>query len=51
MGFFPTDKPKYLALVIIDEPRGAYYGSVVAAPCAREIFEGIISLKDIKAMQ
>ena len=51
VGFFPTDKPKYLALVIIDEPQGAYYGSVVAAPCAREIFEGIISLKDIKAMQ
>ena len=47
VGFFPADKPKYLALVIINEPQGAYYGSVVAAPCAREIFEGIISLKGI----
>lgn len=47
VGFFPADKPKYLALVIINEPHGAYYGSVVAAPCAREIFEGIISLKGI----
>ena len=48
VGFFPADNPKYLALVVIDEPQGAYYGSVVAAPCARDVFEGIISLKDIK---
>ncbi len=50
VGFFPTNKPKYLALVVIDEPKGAYYGSVVAAPCAKEIFEGIISLKNIQAV-
>lgn len=48
VGFFPADKPKYLALVTVDEPQGAYYGSVVAAPCAKEIFEGIISLKNIQ---
>lgn len=48
VGFFPADKPEYLALVIVDEPQGAYYGSVVAAPCAKEIFEGIISLKNIQ---
>lgn len=49
VGFFPVDNPKYLALVIVDEPKGAYYGSVVAAPCAGEIFQGIIRLKDIQA--
>lgn len=49
VGFFPADSPKYLALVIVDEPQGAYYGSVVAAPCAREIFQGIIDLKNIQA--
>ena len=48
VGFFPAEKPQYLALVIVDEPQGAYYGSVVAAPCARDIFEGIISLKNIQ---
>jgi len=47
VGFFPANAPEYLALVIVDEPQGAYYGSVVAAPCAKEIFEGIISLKNI----
>lgn len=47
VGFFPASSPKYLVLVIVDEPQGAYYGSVVAAPCAKEIFEGIISLKNM----
>jgi cell division protein FtsI/penicillin-binding protein 2 len=47
VGFLPVQSPQYLALVIIDEPKGAYYGSVVAAPCAGEIFQGIISLKNI----
>ena len=49
VGFFPADNPKYLTLVIVDEPQGAYYGSVVAAPCAKDVFEGIISLKNIQA--
>ena len=44
VGYFPADDPRYLALVIVDEPQGAYYGSTVAAPCAKEIFEGIIDL-------
>ena len=48
VGFFPSDKPQYLTLVIVDEPQGAYYGSVVAAPCAGEIFQRIISLKNIQ---
>jgi len=51
VGFFPADNPQYLALVIIDEPQGAYYGSSVAAPCAKEIFEGIIALKNIQPYQ
>ncbi|MBQ8374761.1 MAG: stage V sporulation protein D [Clostridia bacterium] len=48
VGFFPADDPQYLALVIVDEPQGAYYGSVVAAPCAGEIFQGIIDLKGLQ---
>ena len=47
VGFFPVEQPKYLSLVIVDEPQGAYYGSVVAAPVAGEVFNGIISLKNI----
>lgn len=47
VGFFPANAPKYLALVVIDEPQGAYYGSVVAAPCAKEIFSSIIDAKNV----
>jgi stage V sporulation protein D (sporulation-specific penicillin-binding protein) len=48
VGFFPANDPKYLALVIIDEPQGANYGSIVAAPYAKQIFEQIIYYKEIK---
>ena len=46
VGFFPADAPEYVVLVIIDEPQGQYYGSVVAAPCAGEIIRGIIALDE-----
>ncbi len=48
VGFFPADKPQYLALIIVDEPQGTYYGSTVAAPVAKEIFEDIIRIKNIQ---
>ncbi len=48
VGYFPANNPKYLALVIIDEPVGQYYGSTVASPYAKEVFEGIIKLKNLK---
>lgn len=47
-GFFPANKPQYLALIVVDEPQGTYYGSAVAAPVAKEIFEDIIKLKNIE---
>ncbi len=47
VGFFPADKPEYLALVIVDEPVGGQYGSTVAAPLVKEIFQGIINCKNI----
>ena len=50
VGFFPADAPEYVMLVIIDEPQGQYYGSVVAAPCAGEIIRGIIALDEGKSI-
>ena len=47
VGFFPADNPQYLALIIVDEPQGTYYGSTVAAPVAGEIFKDIIKIKNI----
>lgn len=48
VGFFPSNNPQYLALVIVDEPVGANYGSIVAAPYAKQIFEQIIYYKNIR---
>ena len=48
IGYFPSNNPMYLALVIIDEPQGQYYGSTVAAPYAKNVFENIIKLKKIQ---
>ena len=32
VGFVPADKPQYAMLVMLDTPRGAFYGSQVSAP-------------------
>lgn len=49
VGFAPYDNPKYQVLVIVDEPKGSYYGGVVAAPIAKQIFEEIFKIYNIKA--
>ncbi len=41
IGFAPYDDPRYLVYVVVDEPQGAYYGGVVAAPIASDIFKGV----------
>ena len=48
IGFFPSDNPKYLCLTIVDEPVNGNYGSTVAAPLCKKVFEGIIKAKEIK---
>ena len=48
VGFFPADNPQYLALMLVDEPTGAHYGSTVAAPYAKMIFQQIINYKNLK---
>ena len=47
IGFFPADEPKYVALCVVDEPVGGKYGSTVAAPLVKDVFEGIIQCKNI----
>ena len=44
----PINDPKYVVLVLIDEPTKAYaYGSTVAVPVAKEIIESLIVLEKI----
>ncbi len=37
IGFLPLQDPELLILVVIDEPKGAVYGGVVAAPAFNQI--------------
>ncbi len=49
IGTFPANDPDYVVLVIADEPSsGHFYGSIVATPYAKMIFQGIIDYKSIK---
>ena len=42
LGFAPADDPQVLALAIIHNPQGVYYGGQVAAPVVRQLFENIL---------
>lgn len=42
VGFVPADQPRLVILVLIDEPTGASYGGVVAAPVFRRIAEAAL---------
>ena len=42
IGFAPADDPKILALAIVHNPKGIYYGGQVAAPIIRQLFENIL---------
>lgn len=46
LGFYPADDPKVLAIAIIRNPQGTYYGGIIAAPVVKEIFENILPYLD-----
>ena len=48
LGFAPANDPKVIALIMIDEPVGTYYGGTIAAPVVKEIFENILPYLGIK---
>lgn len=42
VGTYPADNPKYIVFIMVDEPSaGAYYGSIVAAPYGKSVYEGL----------
>lgn len=42
IGFCPVENPQVIAMCIIDEPQGIYYGGTIAAPVIRELYENIL---------
>ncbi|MFN0293179.1 penicillin-binding protein [Pedobacter helvus] len=41
VGYFPADNPKYSMIVVINDPKGAYYGALVSGPVFREVADRI----------
>ncbi len=42
VGFSPAENPEVIALVLLDEPKGVYYGGVLAAPVMKEVMENVL---------
>ena len=42
LGFAPADDPQVLALALVTNPQGVYYGGQVSAPVVRQLFENIL---------
>lgn len=42
VGFAPADDPQVIAVAIVNNPQGTYYGGQVAAPIIRQLFENIL---------
>lgn len=42
IGFAPADDPQVIAIAIINNPKGVYYGGQIAAPVVRQLFENIL---------
>lgn len=47
IGIVPVEQPRYVVLVVIDEPAGGGYGGTVAAPVAQEVIKTLVNLENI----
>lgn len=48
VGYFPAENPEIIMIVTVDEPRGIYWGSEVAAPMFRDITKRILAMKEYR---
>ncbi|MCL2286863.1 MAG: penicillin-binding transpeptidase domain-containing protein [Firmicutes bacterium] len=48
MAFAPADQPRVVALVLVDEPQGAYYGGLVTGPIMQVLLENVLPYLGVK---
>lgn len=51
IGFAPADDPQVIAMILIDEPQGVYYGGTIAAPVVKELYENILPYLGMEPVQ
>ena len=47
VGIAPIDDPQFIVMVLVDEPKDEFLGSLVAAPIVKDITEDILRYKNI----
>jgi stage V sporulation protein D (sporulation-specific penicillin-binding protein) len=48
LAFAPAENPQVMALVLIDEPQGVYYGGTIAGPVMKELLENVLPYLNIE---
>ena len=48
IGFFPADNPEVCISIVLDEPKGEYYGGQVAAPIFHRVAESVANYLNIR---
>ena len=51
IGFAPADDPQVIAICLINEPVGIYYGGTIAAPVISSLYEDVLPYLEIKKAQ
>ena len=51
IGYAPADDPQIIAICIIDEPVGVYYGGTIAAPVISDLYENILPYLGIEKVE
>ncbi|MDB4912543.1 MAG: penicillin-binding protein transpeptidase, partial [Gemmatimonadetes bacterium] len=46
VGLFPADKPQFVILVKIDNPKGAYLGGLTAAPVTKAVLQAAVASRN-----
>ncbi len=50
VGFAPAQDPQVIAIAIVNNPQGLYYGGMVAAPIIRQLYENILPYLGIEGI-